>query len=620
MLLIVAVVLACSVGAYMLMLTRNFNRSISDEISAGREAIRLKAVERTQRAQLIARFAATDPDLRRIASLAADTKNSADIDFASVLARFRLIEPDADLLTIADADGLVLAQVEPQDPMAPGPRDRRGEPLFLNPLFQRASSGRSAAGVELCLPDVICIDAFEPILKESGKSRLVCSIEAIKKDINSKCIVGYVRVGFAIGDTFAREVKLATGTDLFLLRRDRGIASSLPPETFTPDTARLLADTAALSQAAPDRLNKSGEPGIKLGGIPYTLDTEKVSDAAGREIALRVIARSAAEVENARREAIKVLAAIAALGFALALSLSVFSVRRISKPLGELLGRVREITDGNLNVQIPEGRNDEIGELAGAFNEMTRSLSERDHLLRENSSELQRNQDQLIQSGKLAAIGELAAGIAHEIGNPLSAISGYAQMIQQKKHTPDQQSGFAKEIENEADFIERIIHDLLEFSRPSEKIMEPADPVALAEAALKTVSTHKAFNNIKIEKNFAPDIPPVPCYRKEIQQVFMNLIMNAAQAMPKGGAIWLDGERRLDCVKFRVRDNGPGVPANIRGKIFNPFFTTKPPGVGTGLGLAITYRIIEKHGGALKLEDSLSGACFSFTLPLESKK
>ncbi len=614
-LLIVSAVIGCTAGAYMVLLTRNFNRSMRDEITAGREAMRLKVMEGTRRAQLIARFAASDPDARRLTAIAdGNPKAVSDVDFPALLERFRRIAPDAGIITILDSDGRILAQMEPMDPMATSLRDRRGEPLFLNPLFASAAAGKDAAGIELCLPDVLCIDAFEAIRKPADRRQLIGSLAAARAQSAPGPVVGYVRIGLIIGDAFAREVKLATGTDLFILRRDRGAATSLPHEKFTPAVARQLAESVAGRKT---RGNRGGAaPEISLGGEPYVLDPEAIVDAGGREIGLRVIARNASSAKQARHDAVTVLAAIAALALVLALALSMFTVKRISKPLGELLARVREIAAGKLDSEsIPLTGQDEIGELAGAFNEMTRSLAERDRLLRESADELQQNQDQLIQSGKLAAIGELAAGIAHEIGNPLSAISGYAQMIQEQTHSPTSQGEFAKEIEREADFIERIIHDLLEFSRPSEKKFELANIQELAEAAIKTVSAHKAFANVKIERRFAPGIPAVPCYKKEIQQVFLNLIMNAAQAMPKGGTIYVEGEKTAEGALFRVRDTGPGVPPNIKDKIFNPFFTTKPPGVGTGLGLAITYRIIEKHGGRLKLENTILGASFAFTLP-----
>lgn len=603
-LLIVTIVLGCAMAVYTVLLNRNLNRIVAGEIASGREAVRLKLQERTRRALLIARFIVNDGEI--------SGRLLSGGDPSEQLKKYRSADIDADILTVLDADGVILAQIEPPDAITGGIPDRRGEPLFLNPLFPNAVGNEPAIGLEMCLPDVVCVDVFEPI-----RDRNTGINETSQKGQSGAPhrILGYVRVGFTLNDEFAREVRLTTGTDFFILRRNRGIASSLPPEKFSIEDAQRLADEI---QKAFIEKNSRGRAGIKLtlSNIPYAVEAQTITDAAGEPIAVQAIGRSLADAESARREAVAFLAGIAAVGLLLAVALSVFSARRISRPLSNLISRVREITEGRLDAQVTAGRNDEIGELMGAFNEMTRSLSERDRRLRESADELRRNQDQLIQSGKLAAIGELAAGVAHEIGNPLSAISGYAQMIQEGKFTKEQVLEFAAEIERETEFIERIIQNLLEFSRPSKNIMEPADLREIAESAIRTASSLKAFNRIKVERRYPPELPAVQCDRKEIQQVFLNLIMNSAQAMPEGGSISIEGELLAGFVRFRVRDRGPGVPHEIREKIFNPFFTTKPPGVGTGLGLAITYRIIEKHGGSFVLEDTDEGASFSFTLPL----
>lgn len=591
-------------AVYTVLLNRNLNRIVAGEIASGREAVRLKLQERTRRALLIARFIVNDGEI--------SGRLLSGGDPSEQLEKYRSADIDADILTVLDADGVILAQIEPPDAITGGIPDRRGEPLFLNPLFPNAVRNEPAIGLEMCLPDVVCVDVFEPI-----RDRNTGINETSQKGQSGAPhrILGYVRVGFTLNDEFAHEVRLTTGTDFFILRRNRGIASSLPPEKFSIEDAQRLADEI---QKAFIKKNSRGRVGIKLtlSNIPYAVEAQTIMDAAGEPIAVQAIGRSLADAESARREAVAFLAVIAAVGLLLAVALSVFSARRISRPLGNLISRVREITEGRLDAQVTAGQNDEIGELMGAFNEMTRSLSERDRRLRESADELRRNQDQLIQSGKLAAIGELAAGVAHEIGNPLSAISGYAQMIQEGKFTKEQVLEFAAEIERETEFIERIIQNLLEFSRPSKNIMEPADLREIAESAIRTASSLKAFNRIKVERRYPPELPAVQCDRKEIQQVFLNLIMNSAQAMPDGGSISIEGELLPGFVRFRVRDRGPGVPHEIREKIFNPFFTTKPPGVGTGLGLAITYRIIEKHGGSFVLEDTDEGASFSFTLPL----
>jgi signal transduction histidine kinase len=611
-LLIAGLVIGSSIAVYTVLLSRNLDRIAAGEIASGREGVRLSVQERTRRALLIARFAASDERLLADAICAADPPKA--------LEKYHRTDIDPDILTLIDGDGVILAQYEPRDPMTGERRDRRGEPLFLNPLFERAAQGAPAAGVELCMPDTVCVDAIAPVAAAGGNpSKLICYEDSSRgsyiQNETPREPPRYVRAGFVLDDRFARMVRRTTGTEFFLLRRNRSIASSLPTDQFSAEDARRLAE--AVESASGGTARGRSETKLTFSKTPYAVAPAPLADASGREIARMVIGRSLADAAKARREAYAFLAGIAALGLALSLALGLFSAGRISRPIRDLLARVREVSAGRLDARTTPQRRDEIGELAGAFNEMTASLEERDRRLRDSADELRRNQDQLIQSGKLAAIGELAAGVAHEIGNPLSAISGYAQMIQEGRFTVAQTREFAGEIESEAEFIERIIQNLLEFSRPSENVMEPADLREIAESALKTASAHKLFGRLRVERRFDPDMPHVTCNRKEIQQVFLNLIMNAAQAMPNGGVISVEGETLPGRVRFSVRDAGPGVPREIRDKIFNPFFTTKPPGVGTGLGLAIAYRIVEKHGGALSLDDTPGGASFSFTLPLK---
>ena len=175
---------------------------------------------------------------------------------------------------------------------------------------------------------------------------------------------------------------------------------------------------------------------------------------------------------------------------------------------------------------------------------------------------------------------------------------------------------FLMEIEKESEFIERIISDLLDFSRPSPGGPLEVDLHEAIDSAVKTAAAHKAFRNVTIVREFAPDLPPILANRKEILQIAINLVMNAAQAMPDGGDITLATACNRDMVALSVGDRGPGVPEGIRPRIFDPFFTTKPTGVGTGLGLSICYRIAEKLGGRITYAPRPGGgALFTVTLP-----
>ncbi len=596
--LIVAVTVGCCMAAYTFIFRSSLDDEITQEIAYGREGIRKAVSERAGRAELIARLLAANPQIGE------SIISGGSLSLLSVLREHRG-RMNIDILSVIDKDGVIISRLETAQDVE-SRRIRSGEPVFLNPLFKNAVAGLASTGVELCLPDVVCVDSYARVYTGPGSDRR---------------LVGYVSAGYMLDNDFAREIRGTSGTDYILLRRKRVLSSSISSDSLSPEEVRQLSDMISMTEAgghkgADDTISRQS-----LGGEPYAMVSSLVEDAAGRSVGLQVIGRNMADMEAMWREGIFFAIAIAVVAVLMALGVGVYTARRIFMPMRRLTESAGNIADGNYDVKIFIKQKDEIGELAGAFNEMSDALKERERNLKEATRRLRVNQDQLIQSGRLAAVGELAAGVAHEIGNPLSAISGYAQMLQRRPSLEEKDREFAKQIEREAEFIEKIIQDLLHFSRPSKQestVPEPADIVKLLYAAHKTVSAHKAFRKVNLQVVFPDNFPEVPCFHKEIMQVFLNLLMNAAQAMENGGRIIVEGVVLADHVKIKVRDTGPGIPASTRRRIFDPFFTTKPPGVGTGLGLSICYRIIEKHGGKMVVEDSLRGACFSFTLPRDA--
>lgn len=592
--LIVAVTAGCCMAAYTYVLRRSINNEIDREITNGREGIRTALAEREERAGLIARLLAANPRI-------ADSIVEGDsLSLLSILREHRG-HIEIDILSVIDRDGVIISQLE--SPREVGNRSiKSGEPVFLNPLFRKAAMGLAPAGVELCLPDVLCIDAYSQVFSNEGGERKT---------------IGYVRAGFMLDDDFAREIQTTSGADYILLRRKRVLAGSISPEDMSGDEIRRLSD---MFTGKKDVTAGGGMRSLTLGGDPFVLVSNPVEDASGRVVGNQIVARNMTAIETMWRDAVTFAVGIAAIATVMALGVGIYTARRIFLPLRTLTGRARDIARGDYDAKIFVKQKDEIGELAGAFNDMADSLKEREKNLKEAASKLRVNQDQLIQSGRLAAVGELAAGVAHEIGNPLSAISGYAQMLRKRLEGDEKSLNFAQQIETETEFIERIIQDLLYFSRPSKHESNAPERESITDllaAAHKTVSAHKAFSSVELQSLIPDDFPPVPCVRKEIMQVFLNLLMNAAQAMEEGGRITVEGAVRTDHVKIKIRDTGPGIPPSVKRQVFDPFFTTKPPGVGTGLGLSICFRIIEKHGGRMQIEDSLRGACFSFTLPFE---
>lgn len=590
---LVAVATACAcMGAYYRLIDKDFSDRTNKELATAHQIQNMASREQQNRALLIA------SNLSALSSIRDGIRNKSARELDDILWS-RSLGLDADFLAVIDLDGVVVSQVEPSPAARNSRKIHHGSPLFLDALFQRALDGRQMSGFESCSPGVICMNAYSEVYYR-------------------KNIIGYVRVGIAIDDHFARWIKDITGTDFILVRENATAVSSLAGKAISSKESEALVaamDNPAHGARSP-KVQGPVAMNFNLRGKPYILQGRAIADAGGKELGRLFVGRDAAELFNARKRALRALALITipVLLFAVAIGYAL-SVRQ-AKPLKILLRRVREITRGELKGEIPVAGADEIRTLAAAFNEMSSTLADRDALLRQNASELLNNQEQIIQSGKLAAIGELAAGVAHEIGNPLSAISGYAQMIKKGSLPPETQTEYAAEIERESGFIENIIQDLLDFARPSSEGPVVLDLNDIADSALKTVSAHKSFAKITVNKNFAAPPPQVCANRKEMLQITLNLLMNAAQAMPGGGEITIATALDQSRARLSIADRGPGVPDPIKDKIMNPFFTTKPVGLGTGLGLSISYRIVEKNGGALSFRNRPGGGAeFTVSLP-----
>ena len=235
-------------------------------------------------------------------------------------------------------------------------------------------------------------------------------------------------------------------------------------------------------------------------------------------------------------------------------------------------------------------------------------------------TEEQRLQQEIVQQEKMAAIGMLAGGVAHEINNPLGGIVAFTQLILRNvKKEDDQLKSDLKEIEGAAMRCKRIVADLLEFSRVSKerkKLMCHLKDVF--EKVIPFVHAEMKNLNIHFELHAEENLPAIAAESDRLQQVFLNLLTNACHAMPKGGSLTVDmrtSSSKNDVV-VSVIDTGEGIAAEHLSKIFDPFFTTKDPGKGTGLGLSICYRIIREHGGSIDVESELGkGTTFRMTLP-----
>jgi signal transduction histidine kinase len=314
----------------------------------------------------------------------------------------------------------------------------------------------------------------------------------------------------------------------------------------------------------------------------------------------------------ASRELLESLIFVAVGLLLAAIVVGLVGAHRLTRPLRKLSDATGEIARGQFRTRVDVTSGDEIGELAGSFNRMASQLLERDEALDEA-------QAKLIQSEKMAAFGQLGAGIAHEVKNPLAGILGCAQISLKKVERGTAVEKNLRLIEKETKRCKSIIENLLRFARQEPAMLKPIRVNPVVEDALAIVAHQLGMHKISIEKELAEELPLVHGHANQLQQVLMNLVMNAQQAMGGDpGTVRIrtatTGDGR---VAIRIEDDGPGMTEEVRAKLFEPFFTTKPDGKGTGLGLSVSFGILEDHRGEIEVESAPGqGSSFTVLLPI----
>ncbi len=289
------------------------------------------------------------------------------------------------------------------------------------------------------------------------------------------------------------------------------------------------------------------------------------------------------------------------------LSLSIFFFRGFTKPVDVLVTATRQLKAGELNYRI-EGLKDEYGQVASAFNEMAVSLKE--HYLRMQWAE------------QIVVLGELAGGLAHEMMNPIGGIQGAAQVLSGHPAISEEHRDILLKMVGQTERIESLLRSLLSFAQPPKPSFLLINVNEVLEKTISLAERHPLFlskksGSLAIVKNLDPRLPKTLVDPVQLQQVFMNLLLNAADAMPNGGRLTVQTshEEASPVLQVAIKDTGSGIDMSMVDKIFQPFFTTKPK--GTGLGLSITRRLVEQHGGSIRVANNpTGGASFTIDLPV----
>lgn len=323
----------------------------------------------------------------------------------------------------------------------------------------------------------------------------------------------------------------------------------------------------------------------------------------------------------------EIIVVVFILVFLIGLFLFISLYNGVMGPLQILEKGTKEFGKGQWDHRIALSTKNEFGALAHSFNNMAESVKQL--------------QIQAVHLDRMSAVGQLAGGVAHEINNPLTAVLGQAQILLAKTPETDPTHASLKKIENAAIRCRKIVRGLLDFSRPSQSTFEPIEVNEILNSTMDLCEADLKKGRVNIERKLANNLPKTLGNSSELQQVLLNLINNAIQAMPKGGTLTLEThthkrklvltERRKGVspkssegpwVEIIIKDTGVGIPSEHLNKIFEPFFTTKEIGQGTGLGLAVSVGIVQKHNGDLRVESEgvNRGATFILSLPVKTER
>lgn len=294
--------------------------------------------------------------------------------------------------------------------------------------------------------------------------------------------------------------------------------------------------------------------------------------------------------------------------------------RSVARPVERLLASARRLghAGGGLPVLAPPGEPEDrsLARAAVAFERVAEALADERARLAAKVAELEAANRALaearaswLRSEQLAAVGRLASGVAHEVGNPLGAIAGYADLARGRIRAGEaaQAEDLVARIAVEAGRIDAIVRDLLELARPSAPAVAPIALSGPVDAALRLARVQARLREVRTELDLPPELPPVLADEARLAQVFLNLFLNAGDAMGGRGTLRVAAREVREGVEIDVSDDGPGIEPEDLSRVFDPFFTTKPPGAGTGLGLSVSHRLMEAMGGAISAGNAPGG-------------
>lgn len=455
-------------------------------------------------------------------------------------------------------------------------------------------------------------------------------------------VVAFVPLYFAVARL--AEASLASAKKSAARDLGRAVAGHVLSSSSQGDVSTLLeaqvSDGGVLAIAVYDEAGARVKAAGASAGLPTSVapgkEVSQVTEGTSGPVLLVVVPgaeRSCAlvvalEAESGRIPLVRIVGLYTGV---IALALLVFAylamTRLVVRPVVALSSAAERVAGGSRSLDIPDIGAAELRQLAGSLRQMTERLLSDEEALRVKVRELEKTTDDLasaqeglVRTERLASVGRLAAGMAHEIGNPLAALIGLEELLMTVDFPPEERKDVLVRMKRETERIHRVLNDLLTFSRTKAADAPEGGSASVTEVlaeVLALLAPQREMRELTVKNEVTADLPAVAIAAERLQQVILNLVLNAADEVPRpDGVVVVRAEKQDEFVMIYVDDNGPGVAVSVRDKLFEPFVTTKEVGKGTGLGLAVCRGLVEAVGGAISVGESPEGgARFSVRLP-----
>ena len=554
-------------------------------------------------------------------------------------------EYDMDVLTMTDVSGRAVLRTHRPDIF--------GDDLSGNAILAAALSGRAAAGTRIVSRDELLREgedlagrafftivptpmAAERIEDHEDRGMMIEAAAPVFSDRGE--FLGALSGGIVLN----RNYEIVDLVKDIVFKGERHQGKDIGTATIFQDDLRIATNVlddqgnravgTRVSRDVHQTVLKEGRPWMGRAFVVrdwYITAYEPIRSFEGNVIGMLYVGMLEKPYIELRNRVMGAFVFLGGLGTACLLALFSIIARSMTRPMRDLVEATERIARGDLDHRLRVERRDEVGQLAAAFNRMTddlksaresrmewgRTLEKR---VEERTQELRDMQDALVQSEKLASLGKMAAGVAHEINNPLTSILIQTHLLLEKCDSGGEARSSLNLIAEEAERCTQIVRGLLEFSRKMPARTAPEDVNGLVERTLQLLTNQIAVRSIDLIKSLDPALSSVELDRNKMQQVFSNLVINACEAMPSGGTLTVSTRPGADGngVEVSFADTGAGIPAENLKKIFDPFFTTKS--FGTGLGLAVSYGIVRQRGGTIQVRSERGrGSEFIVRIPLE---